>query len=47
MKHIPLSTGGVALVSDQDYYQDKKAAAKAYNQAAREYFGEFAYQNPI
>ena len=29
------------------YYQDKKVAAKAYNQAARKYFGVFAYQNPI
>jgi hypothetical protein len=29
------------------YDQDKKAAAKAYNQAARKYFGVFAYQNPI
>ena len=29
------------------YFDNRVDAAKAYNSAAREYFGEFAYQNPI
>lgn len=32
------------LVDDEDY---KKDAAKAWNEAARKYHGEFAYQNPL
>lgn len=29
------------------HYKTKEEAARGYNEAARRYFGEFAYQNPV
>ncbi|MEK6878312.1 MAG: HNH endonuclease [Nanoarchaeota archaeon] len=41
--HIQFNKKGINL----GYFKDKKDAAKAYNEAAKKYFGEFARLNDI
>lgn len=43
--HVFVKTHGTRV--NVGYYKHLKEAVIAYNQAAKKYYGEFAYQNPI
>jgi hypothetical protein len=45
--YIDAKNGGLQKRKYLGYYKTERAAAAAYNKAAREIYGEFAYQNEV